>query len=144
MPISFEYIDIDAVIVSLIASMIFIALWYSQKGFGNIWLKFYHLHKREEDRLLGKAIVVEMIAILTVVFSVNLVLEWAMVQNWLEGVQAGLFVAIGFGVPLLILLYIGYLGKRKPVKFFLINAIAVTIDFAIIGGILGYFWALRH
>ena len=139
-----SYFDIYGIFVSLIASVVFFTLWYSKLFFGKTWLKFYERDNIKDHKWVWEAIFMEIFVTLIAVITVSLILEWAMVQNWIDGVQVGLFLGVGLMIPLLSFLFIGYISEKKPFKLFLINGIAIIIDLAIISGVLGYFWSLQN
>jgi hypothetical protein len=122
-----------AVLAAAVSAFVAGGLWYSPVLFGNAWLSETKLTREELERAspavtYGVSFVLAVAA--SFVFAMFLGPKPAFGFALAAGVMAGLFwVGTSFGIS--------YLFERRTFRHFLINAGYHTVQYALIGAILG-------
>jgi uncharacterized protein DUF1761 len=122
-----------AVLAAAVSAFVVGGLWYSPLLFGNAWLKETGLRKEQLDAgnpavTFGVSFVLAALA--SFVFAMFLGPKPAFGFALAAGVMAGLcWVATSFGIS--------YLFERRSFRLFLINGGYHTVQYALIGAVLG-------
>lgn len=122
-----------AVLAAAVSAFVLGGLWYSPVLFGNAWLKETGLRKEQLDAAnppltFGVSFVLALLA--SLVFALFLGPRPAFGFALAAGLMAGLFwVGTSFGI--------NYLFEHKSLRLFLINAGYHTVQYGVIGAILG-------
>ena len=126
-------INLWAVLAAGVSAFVLGGAWYSPALFGKAWQKAAGLSDEQLKAgnmglIFGATLVLSLIAAL--VFALFLRPKPAMALGLGAGASAGLcWVAASFGI--------NYLFERRPLKLFLINGGYHTLQFTLIGAILG-------
>ncbi len=126
-----------AMLVALIASMVIGYIWYSKPVFGKTWMNL--IGKTEEDlkKGAGKAMGIMIVCAIITVYVLSHIVDYATATTWLEGVQTGFWVWLGF-VATVLVMNAGYEGR--PMKLPAINAGYQLVNLVVAGAILAA-WA---
>jgi len=122
-----------AVLAAAVSAFVVGGLWYSPMLFGNVWLKETGLSKQQLDQAnpavtFGLSFVLALLA--SFVFAMFLGPRPAFGFALAAGLMAGIFwVGTSFGI--------NYLFEHKSFRLFLINAGYHTVQYGVIGAILG-------
>ncbi len=122
-----------AVVAAAVSSFVVGAVWYSPILFGRVWqretgLSDEQIKSGNPAKIFGGAFVLSLIA--AIVFAMFLGPAPALPLALGAGVAAGLcWVASSFGI--------NYLFERKSLPLFLVNGGYHTVQFAVIGLMLG-------
>lgn len=126
-------VNLLAVLLCGVSSMVLGALWYSPALFGKSWQRSAGLADEELKRgnmalIMTSAFVLSLLA--AYVFALFLGREMPLAGAIGAGVSAGLcWVGAAFGI--------NYLFERRPLRLWLVNAGYHTLQFALFGLILG-------
>jgi len=122
-----------AVVAAAVSSFLLGGLWYSPALFGRVWQREagvtdQQLATGNPLKIFGGSLVLALIA--SFVFAMFLGPKPALAFGFGAGLSAGLcWVAASFGI--------NYLFERRSLKLFLINGGYHTIQFTLIGVVLG-------
>lgn len=122
-----------AVFAAAVSSFAVGGLWYSPALFGKLWqretgLSDEQLQARHPAKIFGGAFALSLVT--AVVFALFLGPDPSLVFALGAGFSAGLcWVATSFGI--------NYLFERKSLKLFLVNGGYHTVQFTVIGLVLG-------
>jgi hypothetical protein len=122
-----------AVLAAAVSAFVLGGLWYSPLLFGNAWLRETGLTKEQLDRAnpavtFGVSFVLAVLA--SFVFAMFLGPKPAFGFAVAAGAMAGLFwVGTSFGI--------NYLFEHKSFRLFLVNAGYHTVQYTLIGAVLG-------
>jgi hypothetical protein len=122
-----------AVLAAAVSAFVLGGVWYSGALFGSAWLRETGLSKEELDKgnpalIFGVSFVLAALAAL--VFALFLGPRPAFSFALAAGIMAGLFwVGTSFAI--------NYLFEHKSFRLFLINAGYHTVQYALIGAVLG-------
>jgi hypothetical protein len=125
--------NVWAVLACAVASMVLGGLWYSPALFGNAWMRAAGISEEKARSakmgvVMGSAFVLSLIG--AAVFALFLGPEPALGFAIGAGSSAGLcWVAGSFGI--------NYLFEQRPLRLFLINGGYHTLQYTLIGVILG-------
>jgi hypothetical protein len=126
-------INLWAVLAAGLSSMVLGALWYSPLLFGAAWMKASGMTEEQARsgnvaRTMGTAFVLAVIG--AAVFAMFLGPDATLAFGAATGVAAGLcWVAGSFGI--------NYLFEQRPLSLFLINGGYHTLQYTLIGSIIG-------
>lgn len=132
-------VDINylAVLLSAVVSMIIGSLWYSPIMFGNIWMKSGGLTQKDMEKAkkkgMGKLYFAAFIGALVIAFILAHFVQYVTANNFVEGMQTGFWLWLGFVAPVLLG---SVLWESKPVKYYLINVAYWLVNLILMGGIL--------
>ena len=125
------------VLISAVISFIIGGLWYSPILFGNAWMKFGGFNQKDieaaKKKGMGKLYLTGFIGTLLMAFVLAHFVQYLSASTFIEGMQAGFWIWIGFIVPILIG---SVLWESKPIKFYLINVLYHLVSLLIMAGIL--------
>ncbi len=126
-----------AVFVSGIIVMVIGGFWYSPLLFGNIWMRLSGHATKDLDKAkskgMTKAYVINFIAALVMVYVLAHFVVYANALTWIEGVQLGFWVWLGFIATSMIGLV---LWDMKPFTLYVINSGYYLVVLMISGAIL--------
>ena len=132
-------VDINylAVLLSAVLSMIIGSLWYSPILFGNIWMKAGGLTLKDMEKAkkkgMGKLYFAAFIGALVIAFILAHFVQYVTANNFVEGMQTGFWLWLGFVAPVLLG---SVLWENKPVKYYIINVAYWFVNLILMGGIL--------
>ncbi len=132
-------VDINylAVLVSAIVSIIIGSLWYSPLLFGNAWMKAGGISMKEMEKAkkkgMGRLYFAAFIGSLVMAFVLGIFIKLVGIGSFLEGMQIGFWLWLGFIVPVLLG---SVLWEGRSVKYYLINVSYQLVNLALMGGIL--------
>jgi hypothetical protein len=129
----FTYVNIWAVLVCGVASMVVGGVWYSPFLFGKIWQKEVDLSD-EKIKNTNMPVIFISTFLLTVIMAVNMAIFFGGQVGLNEGLLYGFFTGL-FWVSAA--LGVIYLYERKSFMLWFINGGYQIIMFTIIGGIIG-------
>ena len=125
------------VLISAVISFIIGGLWYSPILFGNAWMKSGGFNQKDieaaKKKGMGKLYLTGFIGTLLMAFVLAHFVQYLSAGTFIEGMQAGFWIWIGFIVPILIG---SVLWESKPIKFYLINVLYHLVSLLIMAGIL--------
>jgi hypothetical protein len=106
------------VFAGVVAAMIFGALWYSPKVFGNEWMKLSGV-SAAAARNAKRSMLITFFANFAIAMTLFTILNWAGANTTLRGAAVGIWIGCGLsGMSLLI----PYLWEGRPIRLFLITA----------------------
>ena len=127
-----------AVLVSVIASMIIGALWYSPVLFGKAWMKLSKINpqtiKQSQKKGMWKAYLGTFIGLFVMGYVLSHIIAYAQAHTLLGGITAGVWVWIGFIAPVMLG---SIFWEQKPITLYVINVAHYLVVLIIMGGILG-------
>jgi len=130
------YINVPAVLVAAVSSLVVGGLWYSPLMFAKPWAAAVGLTE-EEIRAGGSQPMLYITAFLgglAGAFVVAVVSSWAEVTSLVDGMLVGLLIGIG-AVAANKWIAAGF--EKRSKALFLINAGADIVTFAVMGAIIG-------
>ncbi len=112
--------------------------WYSKALFGKQWMSLmgWDMKKLEKEPPKGMGLSVGggIAAALVMSYVLAHFADYAGANTWMDGVQAGVWIWVGFVATVLIG---SVLWERKPLRLFAINAGYWLLTLAISGAIIG-------
>jgi len=130
--LQFTTSNMTAILVAVVASTLFMMLWYSKAVFGAAYMKECNL-KDKDCKPCVKTMALGVLSTIVVVIAMSIVLVWSGASTWLHGIVAGAIVGIGFGATQS---FSCYLWSSKSFKLFLINSSALVLNYMLISSIL--------
>ncbi|MDO8509127.1 MAG: DUF1761 domain-containing protein [Nanoarchaeota archaeon] len=130
-------VNLLAVLVSGVIAFIIGGLWYSPLLFGNAWMKGSNMNikdmkKASQKGMSNKYIITFLGSLLTAYILAHFV-KYLTAANFMEGMQAGMWIWLGFIVPVSLG---SVLWEGKSMKFFFINIGYYFVSILLMGGIL--------
>ncbi len=115
-------VNMLAVVVAAVVSMVLGFLWYSPYLFGKQWMKLSGLNSKELDKAkkgMSKLYGVSFVSTIILAFILSTVLSWSGASTLIEAVTVGFLVWVGFvaTVQLTDVLF----SKEKNTNLYLIN-----------------------
>lgn len=136
MAISFE-INLFAVLISAIASMVIGFLWYGPI-FGKQWIKLMKFGNKEISKAKKKGMikyyVANFIATLITAFVLAVFISATGTDSWLEGANIGFWVWLGFLAPVMLG---SVIWEGRTVKLYALNVAYWFVNLIVIGVIIG-------
>jgi len=134
-------INFWAVLVSAVVALILGMFWYSPKLFGPAWLKAAGISRKAAEKThkegMGKSMVIYLISLLVAAYVLANVIGFTGAVTSLEGIQAGLFMGLGF----IATASIGaVLWESKSWDYYFINVGYWLVSLAVMGAIIAS-WA---
>jgi hypothetical protein len=130
-------IDVNFMIIVFIGvtvSMIFSALWYSPRIFGNEWMKLANVNP-SAGQTVKRRMLITFFANFAVAMTLFTILNWAGAASALTGAAVGIWIGSGIaGMSLLI----PYLWEGRPVRLFLITAGNMILSIIIMCGVMAH------
>ena len=130
-------VNLLAVLVAAIASIIIGSLWYSPLLFGNTWIKLMGFSKRDMEKAKQKGMAgsyfVTLIASIVMGYVMAYLIYFMSVAIVIDGIMLGVLAWLGFIVPLLIG---NVLWDGKPMKLFFIHAFYWLVNVIVMSAIL--------
>lgn len=127
-------VNLVAVVVGAISTMVVGYVWYSKMLFGAQWLKFSGL--KESDITKGAGMAYSLMFVVALVMAY--VLDWFLIATgktgWMEGAKLGLIASIGFTATAFASEFI---FNKRSLQFYLITAGFQVVAITIVGAILG-------
>ncbi|KEO83259.1 DUF1761 domain-containing protein [Tumebacillus flagellatus] len=134
MSIDFSQLNVWAILVTIVISMVFGALWYSPVMFGNVWAKLVGLKPGQNPSAAGPMIgTVIMTIIATLALAVFIQLTGAATA------LQGFWVALLLCIILAAKIAVNYFFEGRGFKLYLLTIGFHTIPY-LIGGILLAVW----
>lgn len=127
-------LNLWAVLMAALVSLVIGFAWYSQKVFGHIWMKEMHFHQvgkeqRRTELIVGTALVMQIIMAFVLAHFVT----YMEASKASEGAETAFWMWLGFALPVLA----GkVLWERKSIKLLLIDAAYWWVSFTVAGVIL--------
>lgn len=130
-------INLLAVFVAAIVSMVLGALWYSPPVFGRMWMELSGIKEETMQEMrrkgLGKSYAVSFAGTLVMSYVLAHFVVYTQSTAITQGAQTGIWLWLGFIVPVLLGTV---LWEGKPVKLYALNIAYQLVSLAIMGGIL--------
>lgn len=130
-------INLLAVLVSAIASMIIGAFWYSPLLFGKIWMELMKIDKKKlaemKKKGVGKSYVIAFIGALITSYVLGYFIDYVGATGISQGTRTAFLLWLGFVVPTLLN---SILWEGKPVKLYLLNISHHLVSLITMGAIL--------
>lgn len=131
-------VNLLAVFVAAIASMVIGALWYSPLLFGRLWMQISGISPKMIDRMkkkgkVGKSYFWALVGSLIASYVLAHFVRYVTATTFADGAQLAFWAWLGFEAPILLG---GVLWEGKPFKLFLLNAAYHLIALIIAAGIL--------
>ena len=131
----FSGVNILAIFVVTIISMIIGWLWYSNVLFGKTWIKLMNISKKDIEKAkkkgMTKSYIIMFISALIMNYVLALFVDYA--GSFALGMRIGFFIWLGFFATTMIG---SVLWENKPFKLYLINTFHYLVALIISGGIL--------
>lgn len=130
-------INVLAVLVAAIVSMVIGSLWYSPLLFGNIWMRLSGITISDVDKAkqrgMGKTYVIGFIGSLVMSYVLAHSIAFAGGVTFAHGMAGGFWNWLGFIVPVILG---SVLWENRPVGLFFINIGYYLVALVLMGGIL--------
>lgn len=130
-------VNLLAVIVVAIVSMVIAMLWYSPLLFGKAWMRLIGMSQEQLDRAkergMGKIYLVAFIATLITSYLLAYAIDIVEAVSFSTGAQTGFWLWLGFIAPILLN---SVLREQKRVKLYVINVLYYLVSLGVMGGIL--------
>ena len=130
-------VNVVAVILSAVASMILGSIWYSPKVFGAMWMKLEGITqkdaeaaKKEMPKMYGGMFV----ASLVMAYVLSRFVSMDMTASLSGGVMVGFWVWLGFVATSILT---AQLASGKPMKLFYIQSGYYLVTLLVMGAIIG-------
>lgn len=134
MTLTFD-LNLWAVLVAAVASVILGSVWYSPPVFGMAWMKWSGLSEKDMQKEgMWKRYVVLFIGQLVMSFILANLVATIQAIGAVEGVLLGIMVWLGFVATITLG---SVLWENKPIKLYFLNNAYNIIQFALMGAILG-------
>lgn len=129
----FSVINIWAVLVSGIASLVIGSSWYSPWLFGRLWQMEIAL---SDERIMSSnmPLIFGFTFLLNVVMAINMALFFGSKVGFNDGLLYGFFTGLFWVAAAL---GVNYLFERRSVRLWFINAGYNVVTFTVMGGIIG-------
>ena len=126
-----------SVLVATIASMVVGMTWYSKSVFGGMWMQLSGRTEKDMQKAkqkgMGKTMVAAFIAALVTSYVLAYFLHMINAMTWVDGIQAGFWLWLGFVAPLMLGMV---LWEGKPFKLYVLNAAHHLVSLMVMGAIL--------
>lgn len=130
-------VNVVAVIVAAIASMVVGMTWFSKAVFGNLWMQLSGKTDKDMQKAkakgMGKTMVAAGIAALVTSYVLAYFLHMINALVWVDGVQAGFWLWLGFVAPLELGMV---LWEGKPIKLYILKTAHNLVNLIVMGAIL--------
>ncbi|MCE5315759.1 MAG: DUF1761 domain-containing protein [Parachlamydia sp.] len=130
---SISDVNLLAVLVSGLLSIVIGGLWYSPKLFGSKWLELSNVNPEECKGRMGKCYLGAFILGLIMSFVLALFVKAAHAQTALDGAKVGFWAWLGFGATIP---FSAVLWEKKPVALYLIHTGCLLVTLLVIGALL--------
>jgi len=133
-------VNLFAVLVSAVATMVLGFLWYSPVLFANPWMKLMGLDPNDKAKIAemqktaGPSYFMSLIASLLAAFVLGKLIAVAGFSTPIDGLKIGLVVWLGFVTTVQ---FTNALFSRQPFKLYMINTGYQLVCYAVMGAILG-------
>lgn len=125
---------VSIIIASIVAMGIGFG-WYSDKVFGNRWMKLEGLDKDKIDRSgMGKKFAAMFLATIVSAYILSLFIHYAGAYSLILGAKTGLWAWLGFVLPTGLA---NHLFSKKPMQLFLLQTGHHLTGLIVMGAILG-------
>ncbi|MEK6937090.1 MAG: DUF1761 domain-containing protein [Nanoarchaeota archaeon] len=130
-------VNLLAVLVSAVVSMIVGMSWYSQTLFGKEWMKLMNISKKDiekaKNKSMKKEITAAFVSNLVLAYVLSLFLKYTGASTASEGLIVGFLVWLGFQATLALG---SVLWEGRPVKLYLINVAHYLVNLLVLSLIL--------
>jgi len=133
-------VNLFAVLVSAVATMVLGFLWYSPVLFANPWMKLMGLDPNDKAKIAemqksaGPSYFMSLIASLLAAFVLGKLIAVAGFSTAIDGLKIGLVVWLGFVTTVQ---FTNALFSRQPFRLYMINTGYQFVCYAVMGAILG-------
>jgi len=133
-------VNLFAVLVSAVATMVLGFLWYSPVLFANPWMKLMGLDPNDKAKIAemqksaGPSYFMSLIASLLAAFVLGKLIAVAGFSTPVDGLKIGLVVWLGFVTTVQ---FTNALFSRQPFRLYMINTGYQFVCYAVMGAILG-------
>ena len=133
-------VNLFAVLVSAVATMVLGFLWYSPVLFANPWMKLMGLDPNDKAKIAemqksaGPSYFMSLIASLLAAFVLGKLIAVAGFSTPIDGLKIGLVVWLGFVTTVQ---FTNALFSRQPFRLYMINTGYQFVCYAVMGAILG-------
>lgn len=131
-------VNLLAVLVAAVASMVISALWYSPLLFGKLWMRLSGIDMKKISKMkkkgkVGRSYFWAFIATLLTSYVLAHFVRYVTASTFADGAQLAFWLWLGFVAPLLLG---SVLWKGEPFKLFVLNAAHHLIALVVAAGIL--------
>ena len=137
MPMPPVDINLLAVFVAGVTSMVVGALWYSPMIFGKIWMTMSHIDEKKMKEMkkkgLGKSYGMAFVGSLVMSYVLAHFVDYTQSNTAMAGAQTGFWLWLGFVAPVLMS---SVLWEGKSMKLYLLNVGQLLVSLLIMGAIL--------
>ena len=133
-------VNLFAVLVSAVATMVLGFLWYSPVLFANPWMKLMGLDPNDKAKIAemqksaGPSYFMSLIASLLAAFVLGKLIAVAGFSTAIDGLKIGLVAWLGFVTTVQ---FTNALFSRQPFRLYMINTGYQFVCYAVMGAILG-------
>jgi len=133
-------VNVWAVLVSAIATMVLGFLWYSPALFANPWMRLMGFDPNDKAKIAemqksaGPSYFMSLIASILAAFVLGKLIAVAGFSTAVDGLKIGLVVWLGFVTTVQ---FTNALFSRQPFKLYMINTGYQFVCYAVMGAILG-------
>ncbi len=133
-------VNLWAVLVSAVATMVVGFLWYSPVLFANAWMKLMGYDPNDKTKIAemqksaGPSYFMSLIASVLAAFVLGKLITVAGFSMAVDGLKIGLVVWLGFVTTVQ---FTNALFSRQPFKLYMINTGYQLVCYAVMGAILG-------
>lgn len=132
--ISLPDVNLWAVLVSAVLTIVIGSFWYSPLLFGKIWMDANGI-KEEEMKGAYKAYLGALISSLLTAYVLGVFINWIGADNALQGAFIGFLAWLGFVATTQ---FSAVLWEKKPLKLYGIHAGAMLINLIVMGALLAW------
>ncbi len=135
-------VNLTAVLVAAVSSMVVGFLWYSQLLFGKKWMKLIGMtegHMEAANAGMAKPYTMSFVGSLVMAYVLGLVISLTNAVNWQAGAMTAFWMWLGFVATTGANEYI-YTVKPKPWTLYLINQGNILVTLLVMGAIVAT-WA---
>ncbi len=129
-------VNYPAVGVSVLATILVGALWYSPLLFGSLWTEAHGYSQEQARAMAGRAFVVSLFCYSVMAFVLAMLLSYTGASTALQGAFVGFLVWIGFLAPLGLT---SHMFSEKPLAIYLIDA-GYQLVYAVVMGVILAAW----
>jgi len=126
-----------SILVASVAAMAVGALWYSPVLFGNMWIKLMGFTPEQLEEMKGKGMAKSYLVMFVSLFVMGFVLNHVLLafeaETFLQGLEGGFWMWLGFVATLSLG---SILWEGKSLKLYVINVLHSLVAIALMGGIL--------
>ena len=131
-------INLTAVLVAAVSSMVVGFLWYSQLLFGKQWMELVGMskgHMEDAKASMGKTYGLSFLGSLVMAYVLAHIISYTNATTWQSGIQGGFWMWLGFVATTGANEYI-YAVKPKPWTLYFINQGNILVTLMVMGAIL--------